>query len=118
MAGPGAKEGIGKCFSELGGLSESDIIRYMVDVQEMEFDRLGLKFQTLWGRPLKLIDCQNLFCEVAKYSRVSHPDIVGSSGRTRIKQKYKPNTQPIMYWFPPKWEINHLIKQPVKSTAL
>ena len=34
-----------------------------------------LDFQNLWGRRLQLIDCQNLFCEVDKYSRVypAHP---------------------------------------------
>src|SRR3546814_5259976 len=45
---------------------------------------------TLFGRQLHLIDCQNLFCEISKYTRVSHPDIAGVSGRTTIKQEYRP----------------------------
>ncbi len=109
VAGPGAKDGIRKCFLDTGGLCDSDVIRYMADIQEREFERLGLEFKSLWGRPLQLIDCQNIFCEVDKYSRISHPHIKGISGRQKIKQKFKLNPEPIHYWYPPKWNINHLI---------
>ena len=40
---------------------------------------------------MQLIDCQNLFCEVDKYARHAHPEVRGISGRTRIKQSYRPN---------------------------
>lgn len=109
VPGPGALDGIRKCFSDKGNLPESDLIRLVADNQEPEFNRLGLHFKSLWGRPLQLIDCQNLFCEVDKYSRVKHPEISGITGRTRIKQIYKPVQNPISYWYPPKWEINHKI---------
>lgn len=105
MPGPGARDGIRKCFSSLGGLSEIDIIRLMADRQELEFERLGIDFQTLWGRRLQLIDIQNLFCEVGKYARVKHPDVTDISGRTRIKQKFKEHSQPIHYFYPPKWNL-------------
>ena len=85
------------------------MIRFMADRQEVEFDRLGLEFRTLWGRRLQLIDCQNLFCEVDKYARVAHPEIGGASGRTRIKQKFRPHPDPIDYWYPPKWGINEAV---------
>jgi hypothetical protein len=104
--GPGALDGIRKCFSSLGGLSESDIIRSTMDQQEREFERLGLDFQTLWGRRLQLIDCQNLFCEVGKYARVQHPGVRGTSDRTRIKQRFVPNQYQPAVWYPPKWGIN------------
>lgn len=81
VPGPGAKDGIKKCFSSIGGYSETDIIQYMTDRQEDEFSRLNLGFKNLWGRKLQLIDCQNLFCEVDKYSRIAHPNINGVSGR-------------------------------------
>ena len=110
MPGPGAKDGIQKCFSDWGGLNEIDLIRLVADRQEDEFARLGLHFQKLWGRPLQLIDCQNLFCEVDKYARIAHPAIMGISGRTRIKQKFRPNTDYIDYFYPPKWKINDYIK--------
>lgn len=107
--GPGALDGIRKCFSDYGQYNESDLIKYVTEVQDNEFDRLELEFKNLWGRKLQLIDCQNLFCEVDKYARIAHPDVMGISGRKRIKQKFKANNNPISYWYPPKWGINKLI---------
>ena len=105
-AGPGAKDGIRKCFHDLGTYTEEDIIKMVCDNQEREFDRLELNFKNLWGRRLQLIDCQNLFCEVDKYSRVIHPEILGSSNRSRIKQKFQPTSfSPINYKFPKKWDL-------------
>ena len=112
MPGPGALDGIHKCFADLGGLEEAEVIRRVADVQESEFERLGVQFETLWGRRLQLIDCQNLFCEISKYARVAHPNIGGSAGRTRIKQKYKSGGQPIDYWYPPKWGLNDKLNSP------
>ncbi len=65
-------------------------------------------FDDLWGRALQLIDCQNLFCEVDKYARAAHPEVRGLSGRTRIKQRFSPRTEPITAWYPPKWGINEV----------
>jgi len=112
-AGPGAKDGIKKCFVSTGDYSEEDIIRIMADVQEIEFQRLGLSFRSLWGRKLQLIDCQNLFCEVDKYARVAHPDVKGVSGRTRIKQKFESKGNLLQPWYPPKWSINNKIEESV-----
>lgn len=106
VAGPGALDGISKCFAHTAGLNPPEIIRFMTDRQEMEFSRLGLRFESLWGRRLQLIDCQNVFCELSKYARIRHPEIAGISGRTRIKQKFRPTREPIGYWYPPKWGIN------------
>lgn len=106
VAGPGAVDGIRKCFADTGGMSNADVIRVVAERQEVEFERLGLRFLSLWGRRLQLIDCQNLFCEVDKYARVAHPDATGKSGRKRIKQRFRPNPTPIQYWYPPKWGIN------------
>jgi hypothetical protein len=110
VPGPGARDGIKKCFSDSAGLNEAELIRLMVDNQEAEFDRLGINFKSLWGRKLQLIDCQNLFCEVSKYARVAHPEVAGVSGRTRIKQKFTPTGALEAPWFPPKWGINEKIK--------
>jgi hypothetical protein len=106
VAGPGAKDGIRKCFADTAGLDEAAVIRGVADVAEREFDRLGLSFPTLWGRPLQLIDCQNLFCEVDKYARVVHPEAQGMSGRTRIKQNFSPNSTSLPQWYPPKWRLD------------
>ncbi|MDB6025133.1 MAG: hypothetical protein JWM68_1356 [Verrucomicrobiales bacterium] len=111
VPGPGARDGIRKCFTDFGGLNESDLIKVVADRQTVEFARLGLTFESLWGRPLQWIDCQNLFCEVDKYSRVKHPEISGLTGRLRIKQKYQVTAEPVDYWYPPKWELNEKIKE-------
>lgn len=111
VPGPGAFSGIHKCFSDLGGLTEAEIIKVITERQHEEFQRLGLAFPSLWGRPLQLIDCQNLFCEVDKYARVRHPEIAGKTGRTRIKQRFVTNTTSIPFWYPPKWGLNDLIKK-------
>lgn len=107
IPGPGALSGIAKCFSDLGGFSETEIIKRVTQKQEEEFALRGLNFQTLWGRRLQLIDCQNLFCEVDKYCRVAHPEF--GTGRKRIKQRFAPKTQPVHYFFPPKWGLNEKI---------
>ncbi len=109
IPGPGAKSGIQKCFSSRGELSDVDLIRFVMDDQDNQFSRLGLAFQDLWGRPLQLIDCQNLFCEVNKYARIKHPDVRGVGQRTRIKQRFVWNPSQICYWYPPKWGLNQRI---------
>lgn len=115
IPGPGAKGGISKCFDSLGGLTEADLIRVVAERQEAEFERLGIDFKSLWGRPLQLIDCQNLFCEVDKYSRVYHPEIAGTSLRTKIKQKFRASSVSVDYWYPPKWGLNEEIARSEKA---
>ena len=78
------------------------------DRQEAEFARLELNFLDLWGRRLQLIDCQNLFCEIDKYTRVSNPELQGKSGRIRIKHRFAPHSDPIQLWYPPAWAITEL----------
>lgn len=106
MAGPGAQSGLRKCFTDPGNYSDADLIRFVAERQTEEFAARGLAFEDLWGRPLQIIDCQNLFCEVDKYSRVMHPDTKGVGDRTRIKQKFQALAEPLEMWFPPKWGIN------------
>ncbi|NOK33069.1 hypothetical protein HMI49_07660 [Corallococcus exercitus] len=105
VAGPGARSGIAKCFSNTEGMGDDEIIYAVTRMAGQEFDRLGLRFQTLWGRDLQPIDCQNLFCEVDKYSRVMHPEATLEGGRTRIKQRYEARPVPVSQWYPPKWKL-------------
>ena len=111
VAGPGALDGLRKCFRDTGGLNDPEIIKFMADRQEQEFERLGLTFRPLWGRRLQLIDCQNIFCEVDKYARVGHPEIEGLSGRSRIKQRFDPKSSLPPPWYPPKWDLNDKIAE-------
>lgn len=108
-AGPGALDGISKCFHSTEGVAPEAIIRHMALNQAEYFEQLEIDFPSLWGRPLQLIDCQNLFCEISKYSRVAFPDIEGISGRLKIKQKYAPAGRLSKPFYPPDWGINHLI---------
>lgn len=109
MPGPGALNGIKKCFTSLGDYSTEDVIKMMADIQEKEFERLGINFKTLWGRQLQLIDCQNIFCETDKYARVKFPEVQGQTKRTRIKQIFQMKLDKLEPWYPPKWEINSRI---------
>ena len=110
VPGPGARDGLRKCIADPVGLSEADLIKLVADMQEEAFERLGLTFQTIWGRRLQLVDCQNLFCEVDKYARVAHPEVVGRSGRSRIKQHFRARAEPFVPWFPPKWGLNERVQ--------
>jgi len=106
VAGPGARDGISKCFADADHLSAEEIINYMVEAQGREFERRGLDFAGLFGRPLQPIDCQNIFCEISKYARAAHPDVPGVAGRTRIKQNFKRSPRPQQPpMLPPKWKI-------------
>lgn len=111
IAGPGALDGISKCFEDTGGRSPREVIEYMVEVQDREFAAREIKFNGLFGRKLQPIDCQNVFCEISKYARVAHPEIQGVSGRTRIKQSYRPSTrvEPAPF-FPPRWRLQVPLK--------
>jgi hypothetical protein len=107
VAGPGALDGISKCFVDVGNMKAEDVIHWMTDRQEAEFKRLGLEFPGLFGRRLQPIDCQNLFCEISKYARVAHPEVSGIAKRTRIKQSYKPSSRPAPpLKFPERWGLN------------
>jgi hypothetical protein len=122
MPGPGARSGLRKCFTDFGDYDEADLIRLVAERQQQEFTTRGIIFQDLWGRPLQLIDCQNLFCEVDKYARVVHPDISGVGGRRRIKQRFQALQDPVEVWFPPKWGLNDRLPgrsviQPARSTV-
>ncbi|GAA0981763.1 hypothetical protein GCM10009555_050420 [Acrocarpospora macrocephala] len=105
VAGPGCLDGISKIFADTGGLKPAEVVAWIADISHEQFDRLGLDFRDLWGRWPTLIDWQNVFCEVSKYTRASHPAVPGVSGRTRIKQEFRRTTAPIDYRFPPKWRL-------------
>jgi hypothetical protein len=77
----------------------------MRDTSDEHFARLGLTFDDLWGRWPALIHWQNVFCEVSKYTRLSHPHVKGVAGRDRIKQKFAQTKMPVDYRFPPRWGL-------------
>jgi hypothetical protein len=102
-AGPGARRGIAKAFTDTGGRSPEAIIQWMVEHQAEEFERLALAFPGLGGRPLQAIDAQGLFCEVDKYCREAAPEL--KSARSRIKTKYQTRGPLRPPFLPPKWQV-------------
>ena len=106
VAGPGALDGIAKCFSDLGRYSPEEVILHVCESQESSFMTRDPTFPTLFGRHLQPIDCQNLFCEVSKYARSVHPEFSGLSGRKKIKQIYRKDVRPLPEpMYPPRWKI-------------
>lgn len=105
--GPGALRGIRKCFLDLGDYRPADVIHWMVDNQETDLARLGLPFQSLFGRPLHAIDAQGLFCETDKYCREAVPEL--PSARKRIKTRFTATPEPLRLSFPPRWDLNALV---------
>ena len=106
VAGPGAMDGLKKCFPGMTASDAPALIRFMCDNQEEIQRDLGLEPVSLCGRPLQLIDCQSLFCETDKYARVAYPHIEGISGRTRIKQSFRASGPLLAPVFPSKWNLN------------
>lgn len=104
VAGPGALRGIAKCFSDCDGWDPERVILWMTERQDQEFERLGIEFPGLFGRPLQAIDIQNLFCEVDKYSRVAFPEL--KSNRSRIKSRFVAQASLPAPFFPPKWGLD------------
>ena len=118
VAGPGAVRGIHKCFTDTGGLDTAGVIAAMADSapEFFEMTPMPTPFQDLWGRPLQLIDCQNLFCEVDKYARVAHPEY-SLGGPGRIKQVYRVDHRPLTLGYPPKWGLPYSAHDPSSLSA-
>ncbi len=105
VPGPGAVRGLRKCFSDSAGLSDEELLRWTWERQHDEFRSRDLVWDGLWGRQLQLIDVQNLFCEVDKYTRVALPHLSQFAPGKKIKQRYRPSPEPLRAWFPPKWGL-------------
>jgi hypothetical protein len=119
IAGPGALDGISKCFCKTNGRSPEDIIWWVTDRQEIEFAQRGLYFNGLFGRRLQPVDCQNLFCEISKYTRIAHPEIRGIANRQRIKQLYRRSPQDLPpLSFPPRWALKTNEEDETGSTTM
>lgn len=100
VAGPGAIRGIQKCFKGIKKGDFSEVIRYVTLNQETEFRKRNIKFEYVYNRKLQLIDVQNIFCEIDKYSRQF---TIYNPNNSRIKQKYKQNLLPVSNEIPNKW---------------
>jgi hypothetical protein len=104
VPGPGAARGISKVFPGARRADMASIILRMVDEQHKACGDLGFTAPSLFGHPLRAIDCQNLFCELDKYARVRFPELV--TNRSRIKTTFRPDGEPLRLFYPPKWGLN------------
>ena len=118
VPGPGALRGIAKCFTDTGGLEPAEVIRAVTNAAPEYTSHLSRPFRDLWGRPLQLIDCQNIFCEVDKYARVAYPDINNDNTPSRIKQNYTSDPAPLILGYPPKWGLPWKANQPPTSSII
>lgn len=110
VPGPGALDGLKKCFPDMMVPEAPQLIRFVCENQREFQEELGLTPVSLGGRPLQLIDCQNIFCETDKYARIAYPEVIGYSGRTRIKQVFRmtgPIESPV---FPVKWHLQQFFR--------
>ena len=108
VAGPGARRGLNKCFQPDPSWTEADLIGWTADRQEAEFTARQLDWTNLGGRRLQLVDIQNIFCEVDKYTRLTRPDLAHLAPGRRPKQRYRPSRQPVPANFPAKWQLRRL----------
>lgn len=107
IPGPQAKEGIQQAYNTD---RYEYTLRKVQGEQEEEFEKRDIPIVSLFGRPLQLIDIQNLFCEYAKYLRLSgrvKENKVYFPGTDRKKRYrlYKPNPVPLQYIYPPQWGL-------------
>ena len=109
VAGPGAVDGVRKCFGLSSAGVEVEVIHRVTEMQQDCFVATGQRFDGLFGRPLQPIDCQNLFCEIGKYARVAHPEAQGVTTRSRIKQGFAPAGPIPRPFFPPPWGLNESV---------
>jgi len=100
VAGPGAIRGIKKCFKGAEKKDYSKIITYVTLNQDREFAKRNIKFDYVNNRKLQLVDIQNIFCEIDKYSR-QYSEY--NSNNSRIKQKYKHQSRIVTNVMPVKW---------------
>lgn len=105
VPGPGAERGIRKVYPGARRADMPKLIHRMVAEQDEASEALGLPAPRLLGRrPLRAIDCQNLFCELDKYARVRFPEL--HSNRSRIKATFRPSPEPLPEpFYPPKWGL-------------
>jgi 5-hmdU DNA kinase, helical domain len=103
VPGPGAMRGIEKVFESRGDLAPAELVHWLVDNQDRLSAEFSMEPPKLFGRRVHAIDAQNLLCEVDKYCRVAFPEL--DSNRTRIKQRFRPDPEPLALFFPPKWKL-------------
>lgn len=121
FAGPQAREGIYQTYGRKNFVTQ---IARNYEVQNAEFKQWGLDFRGIPGRPLQMIDIQNLFCEFTKYAKLTGmmtENFLYGSGRGEGSSKnkrfryYRPNLTPMPIVLPAKWGLEPIEGVPICS---
>lgn len=115
--GHGSVRGMKRTFDieNLKGFDFSEIISFISENYDSLVEEwskksgVDLRARFLPNRRPTLIDFQNCFCETDKYIRGLGIATDGVHGK-RIKNKFRENTERIIYTFPPKWKIENINK--------
>ena len=118
VPGPGARDGLRKCFVDPGGLNEPELIRLMADLQEQEFERLGPRLPITLGPaaptdrlPELVLRSRQICARRAPADRGANRAARGSSrSSSRIRT-------PIELFYPPKWKLNEKIRAGADDAA-
>ncbi|THU93856.1 hypothetical protein K435DRAFT_757117 [Dendrothele bispora CBS 962.96] len=103
VPGLGAVSGLVKLFGSSITQAKVDdpdvevaVIRWLANHQTEHFDRLKLKPPRLGpkARLMELADIEHALCEVDKYCRLAHPEIMGTSNRKEFRRRYKMSDDP------------------------
>ncbi|TFK69766.1 hypothetical protein BDN72DRAFT_585116 [Pluteus cervinus] len=118
VPGPGSTSGLKKMFGSSMDKAvaknphfEVEVMRWLAEHQNEQFDRLGLEFSGLGPKrlPMDLADIEHTLCEVDKYSRVAHPQFKGK--RTEIRRSFASSTPLPPLSLPSSW------KSPARKTV-
>ena len=99
--GPGALDGIAKCFSELGDFAPADAIRDMTDIQERAFEDIAPIPHCRASSPSVVA---RIFLRSQQICTRCAPECRRAINRTRIKQLYQPSSRAHDVPCSPKWD--------------
>lgn len=121
-AGPQAIEGIAQAFGKSNPTQCASIIEQQTEQQEYKFEKLGLPAISTFGRRLQLIDCQNLFCELVKYIRLSERVernlVYYANNKTKRRRIYRPTDAPPKLGYPNNWGVNNAMMGSLKYSNI
>ncbi|KEP55689.1 hypothetical protein V565_001450 [Rhizoctonia solani 123E] len=112
--GPGSMRGLLKMFGPGVKGIENEAMLYLLGIQDQHWRRLGVDMDRPVHGPglcppkIGLPEIEHGLCEVDKYSRMRHPNIVLGGGKVpkTIKHRFKEElaTQPVTSNLPLKWQ--------------
>lgn len=104
--GPGTIRGIDRTFNFKKKVPHEEVVHYLHYNFDYYMTQYELEFKPLYGRNPTKTDLLNCFCETDKYLRQANIQTEGKKiFGSRMKSKFKPNSNKINYQFPAKWNL-------------